>query len=60
MKDIQNTKNVETKPKDNRLKSFVGRIERLEKKNNILEDIKEVYSETKIQVMIQKLCVKFY
>ena len=48
MNDIQNSENVETKPIDNRLKTFVERIERLEEeKNNILEDIKEVYSEAK-------------
>jgi uncharacterized protein (UPF0335 family) len=48
MKDIQNSENVERKPKDNRLKSFIERIERLEEeKNNILVDIKEVYSEAK-------------
>ena len=48
MNDIQNSRNVETKPKDNRLKSFIERIERLEEeKNNILVDIKEVYSEAK-------------
>ena len=48
MNDIQNSENIETKPKDNRLKSFIERIERLEEeKNNILSDIKEVYSEAK-------------
>ena len=48
MNDIQNSENVETNPKDNRLKSFIERIERLEdEKNNILVDIKEVYSEAK-------------
>ena len=48
MNDIQNSKNIETKSKDNRLKSFIERIERLEEeKNNILVDIKEVYSEAK-------------
>ena len=48
MNDIQNSKVVETKHKDNRLKSFIERIERLEEeKNNILVDIKEVYSEAK-------------
>ena len=48
MNDIQNGENIETKPKDNRLKSFIERIERLEdEKNNILSDIKEVYSEAK-------------
>jgi uncharacterized protein (UPF0335 family) len=48
MNDIQNNEIVETKLKDNRLKSFIERIERLEEeKNNILADIKEVYSEAK-------------
>ena len=48
MNNIQNSENVETKYKDNRLKSFIERIERLEEeKNNILVDIKEVYSEAK-------------
>ena len=48
MNDIQNNEIVETKPLDNRLKSFMERIERLEEeKNNILADIKEVYSEAK-------------
>ena len=37
-----------SKSKDDRLKSFIERIERLEEeKNNILADIKEVYSEAK-------------
>ena len=48
MNDIQNNEIFETKPQDNRLKSFIERIERLEEeKNNILADIKEVYSEAK-------------
>ena len=48
MNYIQNNKIVETKLQDNRLKSFIERIERLEEeKNNILADIKEVYSEAK-------------
>ena len=48
MNDIQNIDYVETKPKDDQLKSFIERIERLEEeKNNILVDIKEVYSEAK-------------
>ena len=48
MNDIQNNEIVETKPQDMRLKSFIERIERLEEeKNNILADIKEVYSEAK-------------
>ena len=48
MNDIQNNEAVETKSKDNRLKSLIERIERLEEeKSNILADIKEVYSESK-------------
>ena len=48
MNDIQNSENIETKSKDSRLKNFIERIERLEEeKNNILIDIKEVYSEAK-------------
>ena len=48
MNDIQNNEIVKTKPQDNQLKSFIERIERLEEeKNNILADIKEVYSEAK-------------
>ena len=48
MKDLQNSEKFETKSKDDRLKSFIERIERLEEeKNNILVDIKEVYSEAK-------------
>ena len=48
MNDIQNNEIVETKPEHNQLKSFIERIEKLEEeKNNILADIKEVYSEAK-------------
>ena len=48
MNDIQNSETLGTKPKDNRLKTFIERIERLEEeKKNILIDIKEVYSEAK-------------
>ena len=48
MNDIQNSQNVEKESKDDRLKSFIERIERLEEeKKNILVDIKEVYSEAK-------------
>ena len=48
MDDIQNSEIVETKPQDNRPKSFIERIQRLEEeKNNILADIKDVYSEAK-------------
>ena len=48
MNDEQNNEIGEFKSKDNQLKSFIERIERLEEeKNNILVDIKEVYSEAK-------------
>ena len=48
MNDIQNSERVERQSKDNRLKDFMERIERLEEEeNNILLDIKEVYSEAK-------------
>ena len=48
MNDMQNNEVVETNPQDNRLKSFIEIIERLEEeRNNILADIKEVYSEAK-------------
>ena len=48
MNDIQNSETFENQSKDNRLKSFIERIERLEEeKNNILLDIKEIYSEAK-------------
>ena len=37
-----------TKPKDDRLKSLIERVERLEdEKNNLLSDIKEVFSDAK-------------
>ena len=37
-----------TRPKDERLKSLIERVERLEEeKNNLLSDIKEVFSEAK-------------
>ena len=48
MNDEKNHEIVEIKFKDNQLKSFIERIERLEQeKYNILADIKEVYSEAK-------------
>ena len=48
MNDEKNNEIVEIKFKDNQLKSFIERIERLEQeKYNILADIKEVYSEAK-------------
>ena len=48
MNDEQNNEISEIKSKDNRLKSFIERIERLEEeKYNIIADIKEVYSEAK-------------
>ena len=58
MSDIQNNDLVETKPLDNRLKSFMERIERLEEKNNILADIKEVYSEVKSSGHVPKIIRK--
>ena len=48
MNNILNNESTESKSKDDRLKSFVERIERLEEeKSNVLADIKEVYSEAK-------------
>jgi uncharacterized protein (UPF0335 family) len=48
MNEILNNEITESKSKDDRLKSFIERIERLEEeKNNILADIKEVYLEAK-------------
>ena len=48
MKDRQNKNPVSTRKKDEKLKSFLERIERLAKeKNNINFDIKEVFSEAK-------------
>ena len=44
---INNDTNI-TKTKDDRLKSLIERVERLEEeKNNLLADIKEVFSEAK-------------
>jgi uncharacterized protein (UPF0335 family) len=49
--NMNNTLNKETnisQSKDNRLKSLIERVERLEEeKNNLLADIKEVFSEAK-------------
>ena len=48
MNEILNNDIARSKPKDDRLKSFIDRTERLEEeKSNILADIKEVYSEAK-------------
>ena len=48
MNEILNNDTAGSKSKDDRLKSFVERIERLEEeKSDILADIKEVYSEAK-------------
>ena len=48
MNDLEIKQNSSTDQKDAKLKSFIERIERLEEeKNNILVDIKEVYSEAK-------------
>ena len=49
--NINNTLNKETnisQSKDDRLKSLIERVERLEEeKNNLLADIKEIFSEAK-------------
>ena len=59
MNDIQNSQNVEKESKDDRLKSFIERIERLEEeKKNILVDIKEVYSEAKSSGYVPKIMRK--
>jgi uncharacterized protein (UPF0335 family) len=48
MNDRENNENIQKQPKDDRLKSFIERVERLEEeKSNILADIKEVYSEAR-------------
>ena len=48
MNEILNNEITESKSKDDRLKSFIERIERLEEeKSNIIADIKEVYSEAR-------------
>ena len=48
MDNIANEKTNITRPKDDRLKSLIERVERLEEeKNNLLSDIKEVFSEAK-------------
>ena len=48
MDDIENKDNPTITKKDEKLKSFIERIERLEEeKNNITSDIKEVFSEAK-------------
>ena len=48
MNNIQNKDNASITKKDEKLKSFIERIERLEEeKNNITCDIKEVFSEAK-------------
>ena len=48
MNEILNNDIAGSKSKDNQLKNFIERIERLEEeKSNILADIKEVYSEAK-------------
>ena len=48
MNNIESDESLENKSKDDRLKSFIERVERLEEeKSNILADIKEVYAEAK-------------
>ena len=48
MDNIENNDTNISKTKDDRLKSLIERVERLEEeKNNLLTDIKEVFSEAK-------------
>mgnify|MGYP006077684787 FL=1 len=48
MDNIANEKTNVTRPKDDRLRSLIERVERLEEeKYNLLSDIKEVFSEAK-------------
>ena len=48
MDNIESEDTNITRPKDDRLKSLIERVERLEEeKNNLLSDIKEVFSEAK-------------
>ena len=48
MDNIANEKTNVTRSKDDRLRSLIERVERLEEeKNNLLSDIKEVFSEAK-------------
>ena len=48
MDNIKNDDTNISKTKDDRLKSLIERVERLEEeKNNLLTDIKEVFSEAK-------------
>ena len=48
MNNIANEKTNVTRSKDDRLRSLIERVERLEEeKNNLLSDIKEVFSEAK-------------
>ena len=48
MDDKINNTEISTKKKDEKLKNFIERIERLEEeKNNLTTDIKEVFSEAK-------------
>ena len=48
MDNIANEKTNISRTKDDRLKSLIERVERLEEeKNNLLTDIKEVFSEAK-------------
>ena len=48
MDNIENNDTNISKTKDDRLKSLIERVERLEEeKNNLLADIKEVFSEAK-------------
>ena len=48
MNNIANEKTNVTRSKDDRLRSLIERVERLEEeKNNLLSDINEVFSEAK-------------
>ena len=56
MNDEQNNEFEKLRSKDNQLKSFIERIERLEEeKYNVLLDIKEVYSEAKSSGYVPKI-----
>ena len=61
MNNEQNNEISDIKSKDNLLKSFIERFERLEeKKHNIFVDIKEVYSEAKSSVYEAKIMRKVH
>ena len=59
MDDIENKDNTSNSKKDERLKSFIERVERLEEeKDNITSDIKEVFSEAKSIGYDPKIMIK--